>query len=327
MVVADVHDLPLPLGTPAGDYVLLAGLSRGELGAIADSEGTTEVRLGQMSIDQRPGGYTRKRLDLNSQYVNFGPVTLLGDSVQPDPARPATNVEIQTLWRSDRETPQSLNLRVDIVGPAGSIPLGGGTLGGRYSSVRWAIGELVRDRQSWRLPADLPDGSYQVRVGVDEGPRQAVGTLQVAGRPHDYTVPTNLPNTSGVRLGGRANLLGWSVKSVESSPTQGDTVLVTLYWQAGGPLDGDYSVFVHLSGADSRIIAQHDGQPQDGVANTAGWLLNEVITDKHIIRVPAGTNPESLRIFTGMYEPRSGRRLQGPRGIERIDLGPLRFDR
>ena len=39
-------------------------------------------------------------------------------------------------------------------------------LGGRYPTQLWAAGELVRDRHTLALPADLAPGSYRLIVGV-----------------------------------------------------------------------------------------------------------------------------------------------------------------
>lgn len=321
-IVADVHDLPLPLGTPPGDYILVGGLYQAAGEGRVAPQSVREVRLGPQFLDPRPGGYTRARLDLDPAFARFSGVTLIGQRLPKGSVPPGGQLPLETLWRSEREMASSLTLTAELLGEGRTVPLGSAPLGGRYTTVRWQPGEIVRDRETFRLPPDLPDGRYQLRISLGEGTRHVLGSIEVVGRQRLFQLPAPPPNRTAVRFVGGPELLGWTAKRVGSAPEQ--RAEITLYWRSAGPLDRDYSVFVHLV-AMNRIVAQHDGQPADGTAPTTGWVPNEYIIDRHRVPLPAGLPPEQLRLVVGMYDPVTGRRLLSPRG-DAVDLGPLRFE-
>jgi hypothetical protein len=321
-IVADVHDLPLPLGTPPGDYVLVAGVYRPTGEATIAPDTVRETRLGPQFLDSRPGGYTRARMDLDPTFARFNGVTLIGQRLPSGVVRPGGQLPIETLWRGERELATSLTLTAELVGDSRTVPLGSSPLGGRYTTVRWQPGEIVRDRETFRLPADLPDGRYQLRLSLGEGTRHSLGTVTVVGRERLFFLPRLPTNRLSVRFNAGPELIGWSANLLGDAPEP--RVEVLLYWRAAGALDTDYSVFVHFV-TMNRVVAQHDGQPAEGAAPTASWAANEYIIDRHLVPLPSGIPPYQLRVVVGMYDPISGRRLQSTRG-DSVDLGPLRFD-
>ncbi|MFN8532640.1 MAG: DUF2723 domain-containing protein [Dehalococcoidia bacterium] len=321
-VVADVHDLPLPLGIPPGDYILTAGAYRSSGESVPQPDPSRETRLGSQPLDSRPGGYTHARMDLEPAFSRFGGVTLIGQRLPVGIVRPGGQLSVETLWRGEREMGSTLTLTGELVAGERTIPLGSAPLGGRYTTIRWQPGEIVRDRETWRLPSDLPDGRYEVRLSLGEGVRQVIGTIEVAGRLRVYQVPEPLPNRMTVRLSGGPDLIGWDARAVPNGSDR--QIEITLVWRAVGALDRDYSVFVHVISMN-RIVAQHDGQPADGSAPTVTWLPNEIVVDRHLIILPPGAANYQLRVATGMYDPATGRRLSTARG-DSIDLGLLRVD-
>jgi hypothetical protein len=88
----------------------------------------------------------------------------------------------------------------------------------------------------------------------------------------------------------------------------GERLAVTLYWQAGGPLDRDYTVFIHLAEPTGRVRAQSDSQPDGGHNPTILWLAGEVIRDQHTLLLPADLPPGRYRLLTGLYDLTSGQR-------------------
>jgi hypothetical protein len=321
-IVADVHDVPLPLGTPPGDYVLTAGIVRQNGEPLGGGANEREVRLGIQPLPPQLGGYTPRRLDLDPAFARFGAVTLIGQRVPTGVVQPGALITVETLWRAERELAESLTLTAELVQGERTVPLGGTPLGGRYTTIRWRAGELVRDRESFRLPADLPDGRYSLRISLGPGLRQTLGTLTIEGRQRLFQLPTPPANRTNVRLQGGADLLGWTARAISNASEP--QVEITLYWRALGTLDRDYHVFVHLV-AMNRVVAQHDGPPAEGTAPTPSWVANEIIVDRHLVPLPVGIAPHQLWVTVGMYDPATGRRLQTSRG-DSIELGALRLE-
>ncbi|MCL4263252.1 MAG: hypothetical protein KJ069_08555 [Anaerolineae bacterium] len=113
-----------------------------------------------------------------------------------------------------------------------------------------------------------------------------------------FTVPANLPrqlaeDESNHLFGDQIRLVGWTVEQREGGTA------VTLIWEALTNINQDYTVFVHLLGADGRPVAQQDRQP--GGHPTSNWRSGEWVMDTFVIPHPATTNPDDMTIQTGFY--------------------------
>ena len=105
-------------------------------------------------------------------------------------------------------------------------------------------------------------------------------------------------------FGGVARLLGFSVSAEEVAP--GDTLYLTLYWQALAPLDKEYTVFTHLLGENNPatngpLWAGHDSQPDGGQYPTTAWQPGELVLDVHALAVPAEAPPGEYQLEAGLY--------------------------
>jgi hypothetical protein len=103
----------------------------------------------------------------------------------------------------------------------------------------------------------------------------------------------------GASLDEKILLVAYELPRLEYQP--GDTLPLTLIWQAMQPPGQSYTVFVHLAGADGRPVAQHDDLPAGGSQPTDGWPLGQQISDPHQLTIPAGTAPGEYWLRVGMY--------------------------
>ena len=99
------------------------------------------------------------------------------------------------------------------------------------------------------------------------------------------------------------------VRDGDSVVRPGDTLLVTLHWQAAAVPDGDYSVFVHLLASDDTLVAQQDNVPLRGTYPTFLWEPAERVDDPHELVVPFDAPDGLYRLQAGMYDWRTGERL------------------
>lgn len=88
-------------------------------------------------------------------------------------------------------------------------------------------------------------------------------------------------------------LAGWSASTGDSSLT------VDLVWQATGPIDQNYTAFVHLLDGSGRLIAQND-RPPAGYP-TADWRPGEIIRDSYPLILPADLPPGDYTLEAGFY--------------------------
>lgn len=174
------------------------------------------------------------------------------------------------------------------------------------------------------LPEEGRPATYIVLVREDDGTLAALQRLGPEGRidrswtdgyGRPYAVAYHWPATGSDRASlpqvqARATfmdaiqLLGYSVDTGTVAP--GDTLVLTLYWQALAPLEEDYTVFVHLLGehnpaTNGPLWAGQDGQPDGGRYPTSAWRPGQVVLDVHRLGVPADTAAGEYQLETGLY--------------------------
>jgi hypothetical protein len=176
------------------------------------------------------------------------------------------------------------------------------------------------------LPADLPQGRYQVSllVAEDGSLLQEVNleAITVSGRPRHFTVP-EIQHPQQAILGEEVQFLGYDLGGDEVKP--GDRLHLTLYWQALKEMQTSYTVFTHLLDSEERIWGQMDSIPGRGEAPTTSWVAGEVISDEYELVVAPEAPPGEYVIEIGVYGASSGQRLsvydlQGERQGDRILL-------
>lgn len=90
----------------------------------------------------------------------------------------------------------------------------------------------------------------------------------------------------------------------------GQTLPLTLHWQALTPPRGDYTAFVHLLAADGGRAAQDDGPPLGGLQPTSRWLPGETMPDRRVLDPGqpgfADLAPGLYRIEVGLYSLAGG---------------------
>lgn len=228
-------------------------------------------------------------------------------------------------WQASGSTAAS-QLRVRLVGPqaweAGVFPLGPEF----YPPAVWQSGETVRQNVVFRLPDDLAAGRYRVQVQAQSGDGVALPlegaaggdwaelfTFVVEARTRSYMPPLSRTRQD-VRFGGVLRLRGYRLERQTVRP--GESVALTVYWQAMERPPQIYAVFNHLRLPDNTSLWHGDSWPQGGLYTTEHWRKNEVVAEAYTIVIPEDAPPGTYPLYTGVYNPITGERLPAvtPRG-------------
>jgi hypothetical protein len=129
--------------------------------------------------------------------------------------------------------------------------------------------------------------------------------------------------TSGDRASA-IRLLGFDLPEQARQP--GETLNVTLYWQADRPVERPYTVFTHLVNSAGTLVAQQDNWPVQGNWPTTCWRASEVITDDYAMVIPSELSPGKYSLQIGMYDVASGIRLHTAEGQNTIHLGEVTIE-
>jgi mannosyltransferase len=108
-------------------------------------------------------------------------------------------------------------------------------------------------------------------------------------------------------FGASIHLRGYGLTDAWFAP--GDILPVTLFWEAEAPITERYKVTVQLLDGEGQLIAQHDGEPGDGLIPTVIWEPGRSLADRHGIPLPHDLPAGRYRLIVGVYHVTTGERL------------------
>jgi len=278
---------------------------------------------------------------------------LYGYGLSETPLTAGTTIGVTLLWQALRRPLADRVVAVQLVSRSDErlwAASEGQPVDGTYPTSMWWRGEVVREQHDLLIPATIPDGLYELRVTVYDptsGDSLTVlrwtrrstgyamlGLIPVQGRRHTFTIPPDIPVRHEAVIGQVARLLGYSLRLGGQSRARaevdetlplrpGETVELTLYWQALGDSQVPYTVFTHLLGPDGQIWGQDDSQPGRGAWPTTGWVAGEVLTDTYTLTLALAAPPGEYAIELGFYDATTGLRLPVAGGGDRVLIGRL----
>lgn len=172
---------------------------------------------------------------------------------------------------------------------------------GRVIAAQTAVG-------GWSLlqfpvyPA-YPPGEYMLR---------APGGAHTFRVTHSLPAPDDPPANLDLAFG-PLRLLGYALDRAGAKP--GERFDLRLFWEVAERPPEDYTVFVHLLGADNTVWVTDDGYPA-GTPTTALWA-GQILTDRHRLRVPDDMPPGWYSVEVGLYRLDTGERLALADGSDR----------
>ncbi|NIV36068.1 MAG: DUF2723 domain-containing protein, partial [Anaerolineae bacterium] len=123
-------------------------------------------------------------------------------------------------------------------------------------------------------------------------------------------------------LGDAMALVGHDRQPEEPFP--GDSMQVSLIWEALRPVDTVYHSYLHLQDAGGQTVTQSDRQPGGVYYPTSVWQPGERLRDDHLLRIPSDAPQGVYRIVAGMYALAADGTLQAlgePVVIGQVSLG------
>jgi hypothetical protein len=131
---------------------------------------------------------------------------------------------------------------------------------------------------------------------------EPLGWLRIQSPPLS-AIPAQVNQYS--QLGDQIALIGYDAPS---GAGPGETVQVTLYWQALRTPETNYQVFVHLVDASGRLVVQSDALNPGGFP-TENWPTEKYVRDEHTLALPPDLAPGQYRILVGLWLAVEGTRL------------------
>lgn len=238
-----------------------------------------------------------------------GEMKLLGYNLETDAVLPGEAVRLTLYWQSQIQMDRNWSIFVHLVDDQGIIVAQRDRYPGEGALATTLLrpGQTFADRYVIPVPAatyspaaariqvglyDLLDGARLPVAG--DGDEVALAPLSIRARPG------NIPNAVRQNFGNLIQLAGYDMRTRVLRP--GETLHVTLYWQALAPIPVDYSVFAHVRGEGETLWAGQDAWPQKGAAPTSTWRIGDVITDTYALILKPDTPPGTYDVEVGLYD-------------------------
>jgi hypothetical protein len=223
---------------------------------------------------------------------------------------------------------------------------------GRFPTSLWPAGRAFCDEYRVTVaPWAAPMTRYQLSVGLFDAETGApltargpdgntlmppvVGAVVVEPRaPVDfaaqiagYTPLAEQGEAAGYRVGDQREVsIALRGHAAPHRVVAGETMTVTLAWEAQSQPEADLVAFVHVwTPGDDQPLAQHDSRPRQGWLPTTAWQAGERVIDAHPVAIPDDAPPGRHPLWAGLYHAADGARPPAFAGEERLpyDLIPI----
>jgi hypothetical protein len=342
-VVVDRYGISLLKGTSPGRYKLRIGLydriNGGRL-EIRDSDGTLlgdSYDLGMVEVKSSPLALSPEDLEIPHPLERdlAGQVKLLGYDLDKEEVGFGEQFTLALYWQALRKMEGDYSLVVRLREGNRTWAEGKFLLGGEHH-LAWQEGEVLWDRYYLKVDAEAPRAEGILEIDLLDAEEESVlekpvalAKMNIQGRRF---TPPEISHPMKVNLGEAAsltkvNFLGYDLETEEAASLTplclrntplrlrkaGDTIHLTLYWQANAEMKTSYTVFTHLLGdaasLTDKLWGQKDGIPMGGRHPTTQWQEGEVIVDEHDIIVEGEIPEGTYHLEVGMYDLDTRERL------------------
>ena len=251
--------------------------------------------------------------------VTFGnAMRLLGYDLQTETTEPGGQVEATLYWEAITPTEEDHVVFVHLLDEYELVIAQRDTLPGLgLLSTTWLEpGYRWADRYVIPVPATAySPNEAQIEVGIfNARTEQRLTAVDAEGEPEGDNVrfgqvrvraqPGDIPNPIAINFGERMLLTGYDLTQRVVQP--GETITLTLHWEALQTMEKNYTVSAQLVDDSQRKAAQHDSWPLDGAAPTAAWQPGDPVVDAIPLAVFPDAGAGAYNVRVAVYLHREG---------------------
>ncbi|MEP7198500.1 MAG: hypothetical protein ABI874_01670, partial [Chloroflexota bacterium] len=156
-LIREQRDLTLPATLAPGTYRVVVGLARG----------SDQVTLREITVQARPHQITPPTPQVNDDVRFASAAKIVGHDLTVDTQQKTVTLRLH--WQALREMDTAYKVFVHIIPPNGGAPIAqhdSPPANGALPTTSWVAGEYIADEHTITLPADAPNGTYRVLVGL-----------------------------------------------------------------------------------------------------------------------------------------------------------------
>jgi hypothetical protein len=238
-----------------------------------------------------------------------GRIDLLGLDLDRNSTMCGETVNLALFWQARESLDEDLTAFVHLVNEAdfAYAQRDKHPINDYLRTSKWQSGQVMKDEYRLFIPYGTPPGTYNLVVGLYRaetgqrlpvfggekrllpGHRFRLARVHVMpmnlGRPEDLRIQH--PQTAD--LGRGLRYLGHEFGVSALAP--GQPLLVTLFWQALGRVDGDAVVTLEMLDDAGHVVAGQQGRPANDTYPTPDWLPDAVLRDVRVLFIPPDLSP------------------------------------
>ncbi len=327
-IITEEGDLPVPHGTPPGEYRLQIGFYT-QAPAVAEGELVFDLPPEDARVQVTPPTRAVSIADLPvswQQDTQIADLRLIGTTSLETSLAPDEPWMIDLYWGVEVAPKTDYRARLSLVDGDGQArwTWDAAPLVSFYPTSLWSAGEVVRSRMTVLPTLRTPGGEYVLvltlldEIGQPLG-HTTLGPVKVEGRSRSFGLPAvDVP--VGAVFGDAIELVGFDLQTLDFALHPGEEVVVTLVWRALAPVDMDYTVSVQLLGPGSQFYGQQDASPLGGDAPTSTWSPGEVLKDPYHLAIDSEALPGEYQLLVAVYLLETGERLSVKGGDDAVTL-------
>ena len=276
------------------------------------------VRLGDVTVVRRAATATPPACP-GEHLLTGGPFRICIQSLGPEAVLSGDPLSVAIAWSATERPGTDFGVRMRLIEDSGAVALEQISSLSPHPTSHWRKDDTFEAWYEIDCDPALPAGPYTLALNILGRGGQPVwdrdtelGSVEIQGRDRLFELPDDVEHLLGLTLGGAIHLRGFGLAldgSGDPVLQPGDPVTVTLYWQADGPTELSYSVFVQLVGPDGLPHGQVDRIPAAGTAPTMSWAPGQVVIDEFVVRVDDDAPGGDYVVAVGLYDADAGDRL------------------
>jgi hypothetical protein len=271
------------------------------------------VRLALYAIPGASDNFTER-----SESLSNG-ITLIGQSLENETARPGDTLGITLRWRTDKTLDRRYKVFAQLLNANGVLwaQHDSEPAGGSKPTVVWKPGEVIEDRHGIDLPLGSPPGKYLVIAGIYEPDTGQRVTLASASNQDHLTIgnitverpDTAIPNFENMvlpikihrNLSNEIRLLGGEIYEADAAGRNlkaGAAAHLVLFWQATQAPLSNYRLKIEMSSGQT-FSNIWEGYPAGPGYPTDQWQPGELVRTLHRLEIgPPGSYIITVSLFS-----------------------------
>ena len=222
--------------------------------------------------------------------------TLLGYSLDKQKVAAGDSLQIKLYWENDGRIEH--DMFVQLTDPDHYIwNETSASFSPGFEGLTDQPGAIIEGEAKLSIPVDMPPGLYDLKMGYKTEDRQLIGQFQLPsnGDMIEVTLPETFitkpapSHAINLEIDEALILAGYDLDREQVS--SGESVWLTLYWQALQDVKQDYVVNLRLLSPTGAEVAYRLGRPARSSLPTNLWQEGQIVQDPWSLTIPGESTP------------------------------------